>query len=228
MSTTEISFPEFKLRKDVGLHQYLFHYACLCAEEEIDPEMTESWIAECTLALNYHRDVPEREIRDTVTNAYACVLQSEPVERRRMPRYEADEAASIVEEFGTTVEQLVELSPCIPPVDSAEALIALFGKDELVCLASQLDKSKTFPLSVWLELEDKLDDYQFVVPHPMLSKTGETKCGGKISPRTTSNTGARRRIVCDFDKPKPSMQPSLIDYLSEFCGYDPQTGPFKR
>lgn len=222
MNSSEIHFPEFSLRKGIGLHQYLFRYACLCAEEEIEPETTKCWIAECTQSLNYYRDVPAREICAAVEHAYACVFNSEPIVRREVSRYEPDAAANIAEDYGTTVEQLVELSPCRPPVHPAEALAALFAKDEFTCLASKLDRAKTLPLSVWLELEDELYGYQFVVPHPMTSKMGETKGAGKQSPRTVSNTGQRRRIVCDFDKPKPSIQPSLIAYLSEYCGLDPE------
>jgi hypothetical protein len=127
----------------------------------------------------------------------------------------------IYESYQITREDLISDSPVPPPDAPAEALAHLFIPDELVCVAKEFKSARTLPLSVWLELDEDLRKYQFVVPHPMTSKKGETK-DGRMSSRTFSNTGKRRRIVCDFDEPKAEMQPSLIVHLSKYCGGDPE------
>ncbi|MDA7862416.1 hypothetical protein N9A63_02265 [Akkermansiaceae bacterium] len=62
---------------------------------------------------------------------------------------------------------------------------------------------------------------QFMVPNPMKGKVGLTK-DGKPSKRCTDNTGPRKRIVCDFDLPRAEIQPSLITYLADYSGLDPE------
>jgi hypothetical protein len=221
MNTIETSFPEFRLKKSSGLHTYLYHYACSCAEEEIDPAEAICHMTECVGSLSYHRDVPEREIRSAVEDAYSRVIGGQPRNTRALPRYERDSAMDIYESYQITREDLISDSPVPPPDAPAEALAHLFIPDELVCVAKEFKSARTLPLSVWLELDEDLRKYQFVVPHPMTSKKGETK-DGRMSSRTFSNTGKRRRIVCDFDEPKAEMQPSLIVHLSKYCGEDPE------
>lgn len=221
MNTIETSFPEFRLKKSSGLHTYLYHYACLCAEEEIDPDEAMCHMTECVDSLSYHRDVPEREIRSAVEDAYPTVIGGQPKNARALPRYERDSAVDIYESYQITREDLIGDSPVPPPDCPSEVLAHLFSPDELVCIAKELKFAKTLPVSVWLEFDQELKNYQFLVPHPMTSKKGETK-DGRMSSRTFSNTGKRRRIVCDFDLPKAEMQPSLIVHLSVYCGQDPE------
>ena len=221
MNTIERTFPEFRLKKSCSLHTYLYHYACLCAEEEIEKDETIFHMTECVESLSYHRDVPEREISSAVDCAYLAVIEEEPRSTRKLPCYELDSAKDIADSYLITREDLISDSPVSPPDSPAEVLAHLFVPDELVCVAKELKSARTLPLSVWLELDEDLRKYQFVVPHPMTSKKGETK-DGRMSSRTFSNTGKRRRIVCDFDEPKAEMQPSLIVHLSKYCGEDPE------
>lgn len=221
MNPYETSFPEFRLRKSCGLHNYLFHYACLCAEEEIGAQEAVCHMTECVEALSYYRDVPEREIVSAVESGYATVIGGEGRSTPRHPQYERDAAEEIAASIGVTMEDLISDSPLPPPDSSAEALKKLFTPDEFVCMARDIKQSRTLPLNVWLEYDPELSNYQFVVPHPMTSKKGETK-DGRPSTRSVSNTGKRRRVVCDFDLPKAEMQPSLIAHLSDYCGQDPE------
>lgn len=221
MNTIETSFPEFRLKKTCGLHAYLYHYACLCAEEEIEAHEAMCHMTECVGSLSYHRDVPEREIRSAVECAYSTVIGGQARSTRKLPRYEVDSAKDIAYSYQVTREDLISDSPMPPPDSPAEVLTKLFGPEELVCIAKELKSARTLPLSVWLELDEDLRKYQFVVPHPMISKKGETK-DGRMSSRTVSNTGKRRRIICDFDLPKAEMQPSLIVHLSAYCEQDPE------
>jgi hypothetical protein len=221
MNTIETSFPEFRLKKSCGLHNYLYHYACLCAEEEIDPDEAICHMTECVSSLSYHRDVPVREISSAVKDAYLIDIGGQPRSSRKLPSYESNSAMDIYESYQITREDLIGDSPAWPSDSPAEVMAHLFAPDELVCIAKKLEFAKTLPLSFWLEFDQELKNCQFLVPHPMKSKKGKTK-DGRISSRTYSNTGKRRRIVCDFDKPKAVMQPSLIVHLSRYCGEDPE------
>lgn len=221
MNTIETTFPEFRLKRSSGLHTYLYHYACLCAEEEVDPNEAICHMTECVGSLSYHRDVPEREIRSAVEDAYSTVIGGHPRNARALPRYDRDSAKIIYESYQITREDLMGDSPIPPPDSPSEVMTHLFASDELVCIAKELKFAKTLPVRVWLEFDQELKNYQFLVPHPMTSKKGETK-DGRMSSRTVSNTGKRRRIVCDFDLPKAEMQPSLIVHLCEYCGQDPE------
>ena len=219
----EVEFPEFYFPHDSGLHQYKFKYACLCAKEGIEPELALSHLTACVAALNYKRPVTSRGLSDAINNAYRMVGDGSIDSIQSFPEYDAAAAARIAEEFGTTREDLVALSPQTPPVDPTVALLSLFGTDELVCLAPFTRRFFTYPLDYWLLncVEDILK-YQFIVPHPMTARFGVTKGDGHKSPRTHSNTGVRRRVVCDFDRPGPLLQPSLIAYLTDFCQQDPE------
>lgn len=221
MNSIETSFPEFRLKKSCGLHSYLYHYACVCAEEEIDPDEAIYYMTECVDSLSYHRDVPEREIRSSVECAYSTVMGGQPRNTRTLPHYEPDLAMDIYQSYLITNDDIISDSPLSPPDSPTEALAHLFAADELVCIAKEFKLAKTLLVSAWLEFDQELKNYQFLVPHPMISKKGETK-DGRISSRTVSNTGKRRRIVCDFDAPKAEMQPSLIAHLSNYCGEDPE------
>jgi hypothetical protein len=176
---------------------------------------------ESVALLNYNRNVPDQEIRSAIKSAYSSAFNGQQKNTHRLPNYEPDAAILIAEDFGTNLTDLKASSPKAPPIKSTQALIALFDQDEIVCMAKKLELAKSLPIEDWLELDDELNNYQFVVPHPMKSKNGVTK-DGRRSPRTASNTAARRRIVCDFDKPNPDIQPALIAHLSEYCAEDPE------
>lgn len=219
----EVEFPKFYFPHDSGLHQYQFKYACLCAEEGIEPELALSHLTACVAKLNYKRVVPPRELSDAVNNAYRMVGDGSIDSIQSFPKYDAAAAARIAKEFGTTREDLVAASPQTPPVDPTVAIVSLFGGDEFVCLAPFNKRFFTYPLDYWLlNCTEEILKFQFIVPHPMSAKFGLTKGNGHKSQRTHSNTGVRRRVVCDFDEPGPLLQPSLIAYLADFCQQDPE------
>jgi hypothetical protein len=212
-------FPAFKIPSS-GLHRYLFAYACKCAEEGISPEAAKAHISACVDAISYHRYVPDREICDAVRDAYQCA-DNESLSLRRLPAYNAAIAKLAAAQFDLKIEDLKSDSPQEPPFKPFEALQELFLPDELVCAGVELHEPGVLQLGQLGPLRAALDRYQFVVPNPMLAKEGITK-SGHSSKRCADNTAPRRRIVCDFDKPQASIQPSLIAYLATFSGCDPE------
>jgi hypothetical protein len=215
------TFPDFYLREGDGLHKYLFHYACKCAEFELNEDLVIEHMIECVEDLSYHRDVPDREIESAVNDAYATVNGEITFERKKVQRYEKYAALEISRSYPTTIDELKEASPLPIPNSPKDSLSQLFDRDELVCMGIRLNNVTVLPMDIWLDYMGDIEKYQFLVPHPMSTAKGLTK-SGYPSPRTVSNTGRRRRIVCDFDKPAKEIQPSLIVHLSNYCGKDPE------
>ena len=202
-----------------GLHKYLFRYACMCADEEIPSEDCRIHLDQCVDNLRYHRYVPPREITAAVTDAYRCVFEGPSETTTRFPDYDSSAANEIYREWMITIEDLESSSIAKPPTHPLEALQALFQPDELICMASRLEKPSIVSYNR-LQLGVACCR-QFIVPNPMMGKVGLTK-DGKPSKRCTDNTGPRKRIVCDFDLPRPAMQPSLVAYLADYAGLDPE------
>ena len=211
-------FPEFRVPKS-GLHRYLFSYACECAELGIPPEACLQQLKDCVDALDYHREIPEREITEAVKYAYRCVLEGPSEDSVRLPKYDREAAHEIYDIWQTTIDDLREASIETPPTQPLEALQALFKSDDLICIASKLERPSIVTYNS-LQLGVACCR-QFMVPNPMKGRVGLTK-DGKPSKRCTDNTGPRERIVCDFDLPRAEIQPSLIAYLADYSGIDPE------
>ncbi|MDA7639648.1 hypothetical protein N8686_03535 [Akkermansiaceae bacterium] len=218
MNQEEDLYPVFDPPNN-GLHKYLFRYACMCADEEIPSEDCRIHLDQCVDNLRYHRYVPPREITAAVTDAYRCVFEGPSETTTRFPDYDSSAANEIYREWMITIEDLESSSIATPPTHPLEALQALFQPDELICMASRLEKPSIVSYNR-LQLGVACC-CQFIVPNPMMGKVGLTK-DGKPSKRCTDNTGPRKRIVCDFDLPRPAMQPSLVSYLADYSGLDPE------
>ena len=210
--------PVFKAPKS-ELHRKLFIYACECAEQDIPSEECLQHLKACVDGINYYREVPEREITDAVKCGYRCVLEGPSEDSVRLPKYDREAAEAIYEQWQTTIEDLREASIETPPTHPLEALQALFQPDELICMASHLERPSIVTYNR-LQLGVACCR-QFIVPNPMKGKAGLTK-DGKPSKRCTDNTGPRKRLVCDFDLPRAEIQPSLITYLADYSGIDPE------
>ena len=210
--------PVFKAPKS-ELHRKLFIYSCECAELGIPPEECLQHLKACVDGINYYREVPEREITDAVKCAYRCVLEGPSEDSVRLPRYDSSAANEIYQQWQTTIEGLRGASIETPPTHPLEALQALFEPDDLICIASHFEQPSIVAYNN-LQLGVACCR-QFMVPNPMKQKVGLTK-DGKPSKRCTDNTGPRKRIVCDFDLPRAEIQPSLVAYLADYSGLDPE------
>jgi hypothetical protein len=97
-------------------------------------------------------------------------------------------------------------------IPTREILAALFpDSDGLLCVGKSAFSFKTAPLRDHKFLVQS----QFIVPAYMSATTGLTQ-DGKVSAHTKENTGTRRYIVCDFDKPPPDQHAAIIEHLSKF------------
>jgi hypothetical protein len=212
------TMPVFKAPKS-ELHRKLFIYACKCADQCIPPEECLQHLKACVDGFNYYREVPDREVTEAVRCAYKCVLEGPSEDSVRLPKYDREAANEIYQKWQTTIEDLREASIETPPTHPLEALQGLFQPDELICIAGHLEKPSIVAYNN-LQLGVACCR-QFMVPNPMKRKVGLTK-DGKPSKRCTDNTGPRKQIVCDFDLPRPAMQPSLVAYLADYSGLDPE------
>lgn len=223
MNHEEYSFPEFSPPNN-GLHRYLFRYASMCAEEDIPLEDCQIQLEECVDNLNYDRYVPPREITAAVADAYRWVLDGPPSETSaRLPKYDNQAAKEIHQEWMTTIDDLEKASDKRPPSEPLEAIRQLFGTDDLICIAKEINKPSVVSyknLEKALMINCALKP-QYIVPNPMRAKEGMSK-DNRPSKRCLDNTGRKERCVFDFDAPKPIMHPSLVAYLSDYCGFLPE------
>lgn len=213
------------LKRRKGLHPSIYHVACNYAESGVAEEVALAKIKSDASSLHYTRSSDDREIQSAVRAAYIKILGNagEHPATPRLDRYSPSCARQIATTRDISIEQLADQSPEEPPQSAPQALVSLFAGDELVCLARNFQQSKTKPMESWLSgCCGNINIYQFVVPNPMSSRTGMTQAGDKQSPRARNNTGPRRRIVCDFDHPRPEHQPSIIAHLWDYCGDAPE------
>ena len=114
---------------------------------------------------------------------------------------------------GVGLEELKKASPqrCKDEPNHAEELIdQLFPGDVLLCVGESLQHFATRPREQW---SGKLAGQQFIVPSPMVSKSGRTK-DGHLSSRSLENTGPRRFLVVEFDQGTPDQHAALLLYLA--------------
>src|SRR5690242_2304134 len=102
-----------------------------------------------------------------------------------------------VADLGNGLVDLWEASPVrldsnAPRTD--EIIDILFPRNPLLCCGWDRHRFDTRPRNHWY----KLDDLQFIVPNPMVTRLGLTKAG-KTSPHALNNTGARRFLIIEFD-----------------------------
>jgi hypothetical protein len=203
-----------------GIHTSLYAFACQVAEAGISEERTRKLIDEGLNHCPPHRDPTDREIECAINDGFRRVLEGDSPEEVQRERYCKDEARDIFEDLSLQEEDLIESSPASIPTTTSEAISGLFDSGELVNLAVSARLSKTKYLDEWLAMDD-LSKYQLMVPHPMTALHGVTKDGRKHRPRTISNTGLRRWVITEFDKPPIEWQPSLILELAEIADQKP-------
>jgi hypothetical protein len=94
---------------------------------------------------------------------------------------------------GNGIAALEERSP-VKDAAQNEVLSALFRPGELICTGWDVTRPRVEPF-------DMGGDYsrdQFIVANPMTARHGLT-VDGRVAVRAKSNTGARRRLVIEFD-----------------------------
>ncbi len=204
--------------RGTGLHQAGFKVACqlnawlypddLCALLRLfAPEAQEREVRNWALNSAKYAWQPRRAIEKvrldlphTTTNTRATLLpEREPRLTARpkwpepnLPEIEATCAA------GPTLAALRKKSPAVgcDRWRPGGILKRLFPADALLCLALRQNLAVTLPLREWLTYPP--DQLQFIVPSPMLARTGQTQ-DGRDSYRSLNNVGPRRFLVCECD-----------------------------
>jgi hypothetical protein len=161
-------------------------------------------------SLSYRRKVPQSEITSAVNLVFNTEITTTERPKEKPRSWMKSATDRIFAEWKTTEQDLVDMSDVHPKDIDQRALIgALFPqKDALVCIGSAFNRFITAPLAE----HKNLDQCQFIVPAYMSAREGITT-EGKPSCRALSNTGERRFIVLDFDKPPIEHHASIIRWM---------------
>ena len=114
-----------------------------------------------------------------------------------------------------TVDSLATESPFTAP-DTATTLQTLFADDELICAGHDVFSMRTRTLRNWLSNTD-VSSLSYIVPNAMKALEGINKKGGR-SQRSNDNSGPRKRLVIECDRPDTSLdyQAGMLWILSMF------------
>jgi hypothetical protein len=172
-----------------GLHRWLYHAACRLAGAGCDEQAIVTHLTESTVGTS--RDLT-REIKDATRGA----LKLDP-NAPRSHKWPARKDAAIAEilKAGINEAKLTASSPDQFTGNAGEMLALLFPHDPLLCIGFHIDEFYTEKRSQW---DFRWRRPQFIVPSPMVAKTGRTQ-SGKVSAKTNDNTGDRRFLVVEFD-----------------------------
>jgi hypothetical protein len=178
-----------------GVHQWLFGQACRLKSYGASPEEAEMYIEASLHKHQPGRDVPNRELKEAVRNAFA--VEGEKANGPSWPKPNAKAIKAIVERAAAaTLEGLKACCPTnLESLTAEKAIDTLFPGNPLLCLAASQSEAQTFERNLWRGREGTL---QFIVPSHMSARFGLTQ-NGRQSARCLDNVGARRFAVVEFD-----------------------------
>ena len=212
--------PEYTPPYD-GIHKSLFAFTTRCAEEGLSKEETKRRLEAGIAKHALRRELDPHEIPDAIRDGYNKVFNLDESPRvEKTERYHKGEAEDAHEQQDCLEDDLRNMSPMPPPASTMEALKELFEPDELLNLGSSKTRTFTAELSEWSNCS-VLTSMPYMVPNPMTARRGMTKSGVPNRPRTQSNTGPRKWVIVEFDKPPIEWQPSLIMELTDISGQLP-------
>ena len=213
------------------MHTWLLSQANRCRNGGLDPAATAQCLRDAVRDCG--REVPQREIDDTVATAFVSAREPSgggeieiqrfgsaiapiPGPTRRWPASHPKliEAAC---SSGYGLADLWEASPILfdDEHSHAEEIVStLFPGDPLLCVSKRTAKTAvTAPLSQW---RGSLESSALIVPSPMTALTGINK-SGQVSTRCLTNTGPRRYLVVEFDSGTQDSQAALLLHLAQFA-----------
>jgi hypothetical protein len=194
-----------------GFHGWLFRVArglFTCGRSEHDVHaILENAAAACG------RNVPAREIGDAIKNAQRTARTRQPFapQKKSWPLLDVT-ARRAITAGGAGLVDLWEESP-VRPDDSMDAEFyadALFPAGALLCVAKAQNCAATQTREEW---RGRLAGQQFIVPSPMLARTGLNQ-DGEETPRCLQNTGARRFLIIEADSGTADEQAAVLLHLA--------------
>jgi hypothetical protein len=195
-----------------GVHYWLFGQACRLRDYGASPEEARAYIQASLSKHQPGRDVLDRELNETIRNAFA--VENGRANRPSWPKPAAKAIKAIVERDGApTLERLKTCCPTnLESLTAEKAIDTLFPGNPLLCLAASQSEAQTFERNLWRGREGTL---QFIVPSHMVARSGFTQ-NGRRSARCLDNVGARRFLVVEFDMtPKSDFWQPLIQGWEE-------------
>jgi hypothetical protein len=164
-----------------------------------------------TFGSRFHRDVKPGEVERQIESAYRTEPRARSEKRLKVTpkavtvtdkiKVEADLAEMeklrvAMSDF--TVDSLTAESPFSAP-DTATALQAFFNDDELLCAGHSVHSMRTRSLREWLS-DTNISSLSYIVPNAMKALEGISQKGDR-SQRCVDNSGPRKRIVIECDRP---------------------------
>lgn len=201
-----------------GVHGWLFR--CARALHYFYRDKAELGELLAAAAAGCGRSVDGREIAQAIANSQSCAWQPgnsyRPSRRiNRWPARNSEQIEAIISAPDAPgVVDLWEMSPVRFDTDEAQTecvIDALFPKNALLCCARLKERPKNLPREEW---RGRVARQQYIVPSPMSAAEGRRKSDGKLSPRTESNVGSRRFLVCDFDQGTLDNHAAILLHLA--------------
>lgn len=218
---------------EAGIHGFLYAEARRLLDMKLTPESVGRVLLEANETWwHLRRKLPEREILETVQNAYADLgrgpvqLTAEIVdflydaergwpEQYHLPIPQFDDLAAKTMASSADVKTVAELTAKSGPIPRMP-LREMFAPDEWVCCGTDSDNASVRRMSDWSD--SMLEDKSFVVPGPMRSDTVFTPEGKRLFPRRRCNVGARRYIVLESDNASLSKNEKAAILWGLSCG----------
>jgi hypothetical protein len=201
-------------RRGNGLNNWFFR-----AARVLHPFLSREEITRLLQAATYGERIQPGEIKRAVERSAACAwVPGEPVQpvlRPTWPTVDAGQREAVLEAAdGLGLVDLWEGSPVrfednLPHTE--EIVDALFPGDALLCCAKSNSEFATRTREDW---RGKLAAMQFIVPSPMMARTGRTQ-DGRESEHTLANTAERRFLVIEQDSGTVDEQAAILAHLAE-------------
>jgi hypothetical protein len=201
-------------RAGEGVNLYLFRLARV-----LHPYRTEREIAGILEAVtaNCGRVVTEKEIRRAIENSKGAARQprqSTPRTEPPWPTTNREQREAVINETDEGLVDLWEASPVrLEDNDShtEEIIDALFPGNPLLCCGKS---NAVFATQSREEWRGRLTAMQFIVPSPMIARTGRTQ-EGRQSEHSLGNTGPRRFLVIEQDQGTIDEQAAILLHFAE-------------
>ncbi|CAB4136103.1 hypothetical protein UFOVP296_15 [uncultured Caudovirales phage] len=203
-----------------GIHRWLFACAAALHADGAGTQHIERKLSAASQGVG--RKVPDSEITQAAQNAGRGSVTAIPRVSSHagalgkpsgtgLPKHDrAATEAALLEARRDGVDGVDALGWYSDNIPRGEWLGRLFPDAKYLCLApSHPGGAATKPAADWAGIGD---DYELLVPSPMIALTGITQAG-KPSVRSLSNTGPRRWLVIEFDSGTPDQQAALHWHL---------------